>query len=413
MGSFEHMDSVTQFVLGAAVGEAVLGKKVGNRAMLWGGIAGTIPDLDVALGSFMSDINALAFHRGFSHSITFAILAAIPLGWLVHRFYSSGIHRSKGYKWTAYSIWLALFLWLAYVFIEPSIVRGAPNYTTIIFFIAFGSLIFIGLWKKYVNAPLEWVDIGWKPWAWLFFWSIFTHPLLDCFTTFGTQLFLPFSDYRVSFNVISVADPAYTVPFLICLIVASFIAKAKKWRAYANYLGIALSSAYMLFAVYNKVRINDRFEKSLSEQNIAYERYMTTPSILNNFLWTGIAISDSTIYHGDYSFFDSTPRFTNLHKLDKERSLIDEYQDEKDLKILDWFTNGYYQMIRTTDGILQVNDLRFGIIKSDFNPEKDFVFNFQLIESDGYLTVRQGERDRSIDKEEWKAYWARVGGKKE
>ena len=38
------MDSLTQIVLGAAVGEAVLGKKVGNKAMLWGAIAGTIPD---------------------------------------------------------------------------------------------------------------------------------------------------------------------------------------------------------------------------------------------------------------------------------------------------------------------------------------------------------------------------------
>ena len=41
------MDSVTQIALGAAVGEAVLGRKIGNRAMLWGAIAGTLPDLDV------------------------------------------------------------------------------------------------------------------------------------------------------------------------------------------------------------------------------------------------------------------------------------------------------------------------------------------------------------------------------
>jgi len=41
------VDSLTQIILGAAVGEAVLGKKVGNKALLWGGIAGTLPDLDV------------------------------------------------------------------------------------------------------------------------------------------------------------------------------------------------------------------------------------------------------------------------------------------------------------------------------------------------------------------------------
>ena len=37
------MDSITQIVLGAACGEAVLGKKIGNKALLFGAIGGTIP----------------------------------------------------------------------------------------------------------------------------------------------------------------------------------------------------------------------------------------------------------------------------------------------------------------------------------------------------------------------------------
>ena len=48
------MDSLTQIILGAAVGEATLGRKVGNRAMLWGAVGGTIPDLDVLGGLFLS-----------------------------------------------------------------------------------------------------------------------------------------------------------------------------------------------------------------------------------------------------------------------------------------------------------------------------------------------------------------------
>jgi inner membrane protein len=63
------MDSLTQITLGAAVGEVVLGKKVGNKAILWGAVAGTIPDLDVAFGVFMEPVQRLVFHRGFSHSI--------------------------------------------------------------------------------------------------------------------------------------------------------------------------------------------------------------------------------------------------------------------------------------------------------------------------------------------------------
>ena len=49
------MDSLTQIVLGAAVGEALLGKKLGNKALLLGAIAGTIPDLDVLLNIFFKD----------------------------------------------------------------------------------------------------------------------------------------------------------------------------------------------------------------------------------------------------------------------------------------------------------------------------------------------------------------------
>ncbi len=41
------MDSVTQMVLGAAVAEAAIGRKIGNRAILWGAVAGTMPDQGV------------------------------------------------------------------------------------------------------------------------------------------------------------------------------------------------------------------------------------------------------------------------------------------------------------------------------------------------------------------------------
>ncbi|MGD1890053.1 MAG: metal-dependent hydrolase [Cyclobacteriaceae bacterium] len=80
------MDSFTQIVLGAAVGEAVLGKKIGNRAPLYGALAGTIPDLDVLFTGFMDYSSVLLFHRGKSHSVLFALLMAIFLSQLLTRF---------------------------------------------------------------------------------------------------------------------------------------------------------------------------------------------------------------------------------------------------------------------------------------------------------------------------------------
>lgn len=95
------MDSLTQIVLGAAVGEAVLGKKVGNRAALYGAIAGTIPDLDVAASLFTDTTKALLFHRGFTHSIVFSLLFAPLFGWLVSRYE----------KFRDFKSWSLLFFW--------------------------------------------------------------------------------------------------------------------------------------------------------------------------------------------------------------------------------------------------------------------------------------------------------------
>ncbi|HWZ21438.1 MAG TPA: metal-dependent hydrolase [Cytophagaceae bacterium] len=94
------MDSLTQIVLGAAVGEAILGRKVGNKAMIWGAIAGTVPDLDVAANFFVDAVRANELHRGFSHSILFSILFAPLLGWLAHK-----IHKKENASWKEWS-WL-------------------------------------------------------------------------------------------------------------------------------------------------------------------------------------------------------------------------------------------------------------------------------------------------------------------
>ncbi|MDT0690034.1 metal-dependent hydrolase [Salegentibacter sp. F188] len=97
------MDSITQIVLGASVGEVVLGKKVGNKAMLYGAIAGTIPDLDTFVGYFTDTITAIEIHRGFSHSIVFSILFAPVFGWLI-----SKIEKNSEANWKD---WSKLMFW--------------------------------------------------------------------------------------------------------------------------------------------------------------------------------------------------------------------------------------------------------------------------------------------------------------
>lgn len=91
------MDSLTQMVLGAAVGEAVAGKKIRNKAPLYGAIAGTIPDMDVFLTGWVDYSSALLFHRGISHSLLFALLLAWMLSSIIVRFESH--KQAKDWFW--------------------------------------------------------------------------------------------------------------------------------------------------------------------------------------------------------------------------------------------------------------------------------------------------------------------------
>ncbi len=82
------MDSITQAALGAAVGEALLGRKIGSRAPIWGAVLGTLPDLDVFFNPLMDEVAQLSWHRGPSHSILFAAVAAPLVALLLRRLHA-------------------------------------------------------------------------------------------------------------------------------------------------------------------------------------------------------------------------------------------------------------------------------------------------------------------------------------
>jgi inner membrane protein len=209
------MDSLTQIVLGAACGEAVAGKKMGNRAMLWGAIGGTIPDLDVFASFFSDEITSTSFHRGFMHSFLFAALAPWILAWLAQKFYGENIHRKRHYKAAAMATWLIFYLVAAagINFIPVMLGEGWSVYIMLPT-ILLGARFAWRLWLDYWQRDQSVVDTSFRTWVALFFWSIFTHPILDCFTSWGTQILQPFSDLRVQWCTVSVVDPIATLPFL-------------------------------------------------------------------------------------------------------------------------------------------------------------------------------------------------------
>jgi inner membrane protein len=339
------MDSITQIVLGAACGEVVLGKKIGNRALLFGAIGGTIPDLDVFVGKIIynSEIDSMAFHRGFMHSFLFAILGAFVFGFFAFWLYNRG--------------------------------------------------------KRFGMTTQ-------KDWVWLFFASIFTHPILDSFTAYGTQLFAPFSNYRVAFNNISVVDPIYTVPFLVLLIVVMFFKRTSTKRSLFLKLGFGVSSLYMILTLVNKCYVNGVYKKALEDEKINYLRFQTQPTILNNFLWYGIAETETAYFVGFYSILDTKSTISRWHKLPKNHNLICD--NIKDLETLAWFSGGYYNLSETADPKTYLfKDLRYPLM--DEEDPNSTIFKFTITKSDERWEAAPFYAP-NVNRSSLNSFWARLKG---
>lgn len=331
------MDSLTQIILGAAVGEAVLGKKVGNKAMLYGAIAGTIPDLDVLARQFTDTTRALEMHRGFTHSIVFSVVFAPVFAWLVSRY------------------------------------------------------------EKYKDF---------KGWTWLFFLAFVTHPMLDAHTTWGTQFFWPF-DLRLAFKTIFVIDPLYTVPFLVCLILALRLKRTNPKRQFYNKLGLWISSSYLALTFLLKWIAFTQFEKALQDQNISYTQLDTRPAPLNTILWSANVDTESAYLLANYSFFDTQP--ISFESYPKKHELIEDIADNERVQRMIHISKGWYT-ISQQDDQLYFNDLRFGLLSLTPNAQ-DFVFKYKIdVDQSGNVEFTEEPKTERDAKKLLGDLWTRIKG---
>ena len=303
------MDSLTHIVLGAAIGEAVLGKKIGRKAMLWGALADTIPDFDVFASPCFTSAQQLLVHRGITHSFLFLVVMSPLLGWL---------------------------------------------------------------FSKWFNKS----EVNWKSWTLLFFLGMFTHIFIDALTSYGTGWFEPFSSYRVSFNTIFVADPFYTIPFLICVIIAMIAKNGSAKRTKWNNTGLIISSLYLLFTLVNKFHVDNKMKDAFNKKNITAPNFVSTPTPLNNFLWMTYSPDKTGYWFGYYSVFDKTNDVEFYH-VNKNDSLIMPFENDESVKLLKQFSEDYY-VISKHDSTIYFNDIRFGQLGGWGKPDSSFVFSFKL-----------------------------------
>ncbi|NIA70088.1 metal-dependent hydrolase [Pelagibius litoralis] len=116
------MDSVTQFALGATIGAAVLGKRMGPwKAAVTGGLLGTLPDMDV-LYPFDDPIDSFTLHRGPSHSFFIQALVTPLFGEALVRLFET----LKNQRLRTY---LAVYL----IFVTHALIDALTVYGTRVF----------------------------------------------------------------------------------------------------------------------------------------------------------------------------------------------------------------------------------------------------------------------------------------
>lgn len=319
------MDSITHLALGACMGEAFAGKKLGRKAGLWGAMAQSIPDIDFMASFWMDTASNLLAHRGFTHSILFCSLITPVFALLAERW-----HRPHN---------ISLMRWILF----------------------FGGVIF-------------------------------AHILIDAFNNYGVGWFEPFSHFRMTFNAIYVADPFFTLGPVLAVIALMYLSRKNLLRRPVWMFGLGLSGFYLLYCLANKYFIDKTVRNVLSNQNITYTRYFTTPAPLQNWLWYVVAGDDRGYHVGFRSVFEDSPTM-NFEYFPVNDSLLADVHDHVELDKLKRFSQGYYTVEKWGDTLV-FNDLRFGQIIGWQDPKEKFVFHYFLEHSDDHTNTLVVQRGR-------------------
>lgn len=221
-----------------------------------------------------------------------------------------------------------------------------------------------------------WQELSLQKWMMLAGLEIFVHLLLDACNVYGVGWFEPFNHHRVSFNIIFVADPLYSIWLGISVVVLWLLPGNHYSRARWAKLGLIASSFYLCFSLVNKVFVNKTFEKTLQAQYIHSTRYFTTPTAFNNLLWYCVAENDSGYHIGYRSIFDTSEQ-VSLTYFPRQRWLLNAIEEDEELGNLLQFSKGYYTVERITDALV-FSDLRFGRVAGWEKSETEFVFHYYL-----------------------------------
>lgn len=128
----------------------------------------------------------------------------------------------------------------------------------------------------------------WTQWAHLAFWAVITHPLLDLFTTYGTQLLAPLSNRRFAIDGVPIVDPIYTLPLLLALVLGLLAGAKKRMAAVSAIAALAFTTAYLFYGYGQSTMMQRQARTALAKQGFDVIHTRAQP-LLFVWLWRIVA----------------------------------------------------------------------------------------------------------------------------
>jgi inner membrane protein len=251
-------------------------------------------------------------------------------------------------------------------------------------------------------------DVSFNRWLFFYLVGISIHLLLDSLNAYGTGWLEPFSHTRFSFPTLFVADPFYTTWLVAVFAVLLFLHASSASRLRWAVGGLLLSSCYLVYAGVNKSIVVNDVDRMLHRQHVTYQRYFTTPTPLNTWLWMIVAEDSDGFYVGYRSVFDRKDSLV-LQYFPRHDSLLAHSDRQEDIQQLQRFAQGYHTAVQRGDTLV-FSDLRFGQRLGWEYPKANFVFEYYINFPDANKLAVQRGRFAGWNRERANAMITRIKG---
>lgn len=242
-------------------------------------------------------------------------------------------------------------------------------------------------------------------WFWASFLALFTHPLLDICTTYGTRILYPLSTKFYSLDNVFVIDPLYTTWLLIGCISLWIMKKSNPNRQKVIHYSLLLSTGYLILGLIINLYVKNIFVKQLEKKHITFEKIKIVPTPFNTILWEAIIKTKDGLYYSDYSLLDKhLPTAFHFEKNDVK--FISEKKKIEALAPFFNFTEGY-ELARKENGKMHIYGTKFGPISIE-NNKAEFFFPL-VFEANG--TYKTEEKAITNYNEILSKLWIRIQGK--